>query len=181
MQITKTRLVSFTWLAFLAAAGCHAPPAIKSTYCVCTPNGPCGGYYSTCWREWPLECPSCPPMTEAVNVAPSEAAPGEAVPPPSPPQLQEFPDDLPPATPDEMDQSRGVIRGRGSPRAVHRAPVVERPPAPGGVSPPGDVRHASPPSNEPVVFRRTTVELLAPPGASDGGQLLTPPSYSARK
>lgn len=31
---------------------------------ICYPGiPPCNGYYSTCWRQWPSDCPSCPSFT----------------------------------------------------------------------------------------------------------------------
>ncbi|HEX5446122.1 MAG TPA: hypothetical protein VFW87_20005 [Pirellulales bacterium] len=47
--------------------------------CVGYPTGLCAGYYPTCWRLWPAECPSCPvePASVAVPVSPP---PGEAAP-----------------------------------------------------------------------------------------------------
>jgi hypothetical protein len=81
-------------------------------------NGPsmCFGYYPTCWRPWPLECPPCPPF--ALEPAGAEiikpphlpgpaVAPGVAPTPDSilvPPLDQETepplapPDGLPPGT-----------------------------------------------------------------------------------
>ncbi len=34
-------------------------------------NNACFGYYSTCWRMWPHECPACPPYS-LVNAPPAE-------------------------------------------------------------------------------------------------------------
>ena len=167
------------WLA-LVIVGCHAPPAMQTTKCVCTPNGPCGGYFSTCWRQWPAECTSCPPMIEASEAAPPAApGPNETVPPP-PPRLQEMPDDLPPTVPDDSEIPKSSSRSRRIPsaRAPRGAATGNEPAsAPHTITPRRPVKLASPQSDEPVVYRRTTVELLPPTNS----EILTPPSYSAPK
>ena len=181
MGIGKTSAGRLAWLA-LVIVGCHAPPAMKPTKCICTPNGPCGGYFSTCWRQWPAECTSCPPMTEA-SEAPQPAAPAtnETVPPP-PPRLQEMPDELPPALPNEPEAPQSGTRPRRNPSArASRAATTsdERTRSPRTKTTRQEVKVASPQSDEPVVFRRTTVELLPPTDSGSGGALLMPPSYSA--
>ncbi|HWB11254.1 MAG TPA: hypothetical protein VG826_18640 [Pirellulales bacterium] len=183
MRIGKRSAGYLAWLA-LAIVGCHAPPAMQPTKCVCTPNGPCGGYFSTCWRQWPAECTSCPPMIEGTEVVQPTSPPGgnETVPPP-PPRLQEMPDDLPPVMPDESEvpQSGARSRRRTSAAAGRAAATSERPRAPQTMTPRRPVRVASPQSDEPVVYRRTTVELLPPTDSNDKRALLTPPSYSRAK
>lgn len=52
------------WLA-VGAAGCSMHASKKKCPphdgdCVILPTGLCGGYYPTCWRIWPAECPACP-------------------------------------------------------------------------------------------------------------------------
>ncbi len=39
-----------------SARHCHPAPQKPACY----PSGPCAGYFPTCWRMWPEECPSCP-------------------------------------------------------------------------------------------------------------------------
>lgn len=77
------------WLAGLVfCVGCthidHHGKCPPPGDCVGYPNGLCAGYYPTCWRMWPAECPSCP-----VEPAPV-AVPGPGVPAFSP--SDEFPD-----------------------------------------------------------------------------------------
>lgn len=79
----------------LIVAGCasHATkkkcPPHDGHDCVICPTGFCGGYYPTCWRMWPADCPTCPPEPEIVPSMPApidgERAPveGELVLPPS--------------------------------------------------------------------------------------------------
>lgn len=52
------------WLS-VALAGCTLHTSKKKCPphdgdCVILPTGLCGGYYPTCWRMWPAECPACP-------------------------------------------------------------------------------------------------------------------------
>jgi hypothetical protein len=47
-----------TWCDFFQSH-CHAPRFWKPA---CPPSGPCWGYYPTCWRPWPADCPACPPL-----------------------------------------------------------------------------------------------------------------------
>ncbi|HEV3344527.1 MAG TPA: hypothetical protein VG125_29390 [Pirellulales bacterium] len=183
MRFVKRNAGGLAWLA-LVIVGCHAPPAMKPTRCVCTPNGPCGGYFSTCWRQWPAECASCPPMMEASEVAPPASTGGNETVPPPPPRLQETPNDLPTEMPDEPEgtQSRSRSRRHASAGAGHAATTSsERPRAPRTIAPRRPVKLASPGSDEPVVYRRTTVELLPPTDAEVKSALLIPPSYSAPK
>ncbi|HJT36248.1 MAG TPA: hypothetical protein VJ783_29775, partial [Pirellulales bacterium] len=81
------------WLSGLVlCVGCthvdhhgKCPPAGD---CVGYPSGLCAGYYPTCWRLWPAECPSCPvePAPVAVSgpgvpaVTPSDSVPEYLVP-----------------------------------------------------------------------------------------------------
>lgn len=58
--------------------------------CVICPTGLCGGFYPTCWRLWPADCPTCPvePATAPVLQPPFDGEPqspfdGELVLPPS--------------------------------------------------------------------------------------------------
>jgi len=105
MHVTTRSVGRSIWLALLAVAcGCHAlarPPALRPTRCACAPHGPCGGYFSTCWRQWPSECVACPPVMEASEspapLGPTPAEQPETVLPPAP-----MPDEMPYApTPDE--------------------------------------------------------------------------------
>ncbi|HEX7449285.1 MAG TPA: hypothetical protein VF306_17150 [Pirellulales bacterium] len=73
--------------------------------CVGYPSGLCAGYYPTCWRLWPAECPSCPVEPAAV------AVPAAAPPPLSAPI--EVPED-----------------GYLSPEQVSPTPEIEPRPAP---------------------------------------------------
>jgi hypothetical protein len=50
--------LAFT-LSFIACI-CIGCAAHKSGECFCAPSGSGFGYYSTCWRPWPAECPPCP-------------------------------------------------------------------------------------------------------------------------
>jgi len=52
-------------LALTSAAGCacyHAHCFADDHPWVGSPSV-CFGYYPTCWRPWPAECPPCPPFT----------------------------------------------------------------------------------------------------------------------
>lgn len=45
---------------------------------VCYPQGMCSGYFPTCWRRWPDECPGCPvdvPLRAEPQQKPEEAEP----------------------------------------------------------------------------------------------------------
>ena len=74
------------WLS-IALAGCTSHTKKKCPPhdgdCVICPTGICGGYYPTCWRMWPAECPTCP-VTPALAPTPVFQAPieGELVVPP---------------------------------------------------------------------------------------------------
>lgn len=64
------------WLALLlslAVTGCTSHAKKKATGhdcydCVVCPTGLCGGYYPTCWRMWPAECPACPVSADGAPV-----------------------------------------------------------------------------------------------------------------
>lgn len=79
-------LASWLW-AFSLVLGCshvdHHSKCPPPGDCVGYPSGLCAGYYPTCWRVWPAECPSCP-VEPAPAVVPGlgapPLAPGEAVP-----------------------------------------------------------------------------------------------------
>jgi hypothetical protein len=43
--------------------------------CVMLPRGICAGYYPTCWRLWPSECPTCP-LASDQPATPMSAPPG---------------------------------------------------------------------------------------------------------
>lgn len=82
------------WLALLlslAVCGCTSQAKKKTgreVYeCVVCPTGLCGGYYPTCWRMWPAECPACPVSADGMPIheaAPSFQPPveGELIAPP---------------------------------------------------------------------------------------------------
>lgn len=60
------------WLA-VGAAGCSMHTSKKKCPphdgdCVILPTGLCGGYYPTCWRMWPAECPGCPVSPEGAPI-----------------------------------------------------------------------------------------------------------------
>ena len=196
MQRAKNYVSYFACLA-LTASGCsHHAPAMQPTRCVCVPNGPCGGFFSTCWRQWPAECVNCPPALEgpaALPAAPPGEIPSDESVPPPPPRLRDAPDELP-AMPSDTgpadDLSPNDVEppqeGRRRQRPLSSTPVkadsvTETAPAPLVVAPPGEVKLAVPESNEPVVFRRTTVELRRPADSTSGEALLTPPSFSKGK
>ncbi len=78
------------WL-LLMAPGCisHATkkkcPPHDANDCVICPTGLCGGYYPTCWRLWPADCPTCPVEPAiAPLVQPPIEPDGEFVLPPAP-------------------------------------------------------------------------------------------------
>src|ERR1043165_8387718 len=58
----------------LSALGCAVRNQCvdQCNHCCPAPNHHCYGYYSTCWRPWPAECPNrpsyaiMPPMQEQV-------------------------------------------------------------------------------------------------------------------
>lgn len=187
MQLAKN-YVSYLACLALTASGClHHAPAMQPTRCICVPNGPCGGFFSTCWRQWPAECPSCPPTLEGPVAPPVETPLDESVPPP-PPNLRDVPDELPAAPPDIMpsddleppQESRRPRRPRSS-SPVTATPTSKAAPAPLAAPPAGEVTLAVPQADEPVVFRRTTVELRRPTKSDSEKALLTPPSFSKGK
>jgi hypothetical protein len=57
-------------------------------------HAPCFGYYPTCWRPWPIDCPPCPPP---YGVEPHVEWGKPPVPPVEPmqPMLPRLPDELP--------------------------------------------------------------------------------------
>ena len=81
------------WLA-LVLGGCTSHAKKKTSGhdcydCVVCPAGVCGGYYPTCWRMWPAECPQCPVLPGSVmpTIVPTPAPPpmeidGELIVPP---------------------------------------------------------------------------------------------------
>lgn len=81
------------WLA-LMLGGCTSHAKKKTSGhncydCVICPTGVCGGYYPTCWRMWPAECPQCPVLPSSVmpTIVPTPAPPpteidGELIVPP---------------------------------------------------------------------------------------------------
>jgi hypothetical protein len=92
---------------FIPAAGCaskHHYPAYRPTHCVCVPKSASGGYYSTCWRQWPSECGTCPPLIEPGEAPPQVPQPAEALPPavPSPSSPSSPPDGGSPGFQDEL-------------------------------------------------------------------------------
>lgn len=184
MRVAKKTIAALTYVVLLAMTGCHTP-AMRPTKCVCTPNGPCGGFFPTCWRQWPAECAMCPPMTEANVVSPAEAVgpESETVLPP-PPQLRELPGEMPASETGEPDTSRNEPRHKSRAisadvRALDRSGLQVK--SPRAAPPDRSVKTIASHPGEPVVFRRTTVELLQPPDSDSGEILLTPPSYPKSK
>lgn len=113
------------WLAGLAlCVGCthvdhhgKCPPAGD---CVGYPSGLCAGYYPTCWRMWPAECPSCP-----VEPAPV-AVPGPGVPAATPsdsiPEYLVPEDAAPPPAAAPQTPSPAIPQLPPTPRAAGRRP-----------------------------------------------------------
>lgn len=120
------------WLAVLALClGCahvdhhgKCPPAGD---CVGYPSGLCAGYYPTCWRLWPAECPSCPVEPAPVVV------PGPAVPPLAPtesvPGGDYFDPQAAPPPPATRPQTPPAVPKLPAPRAAGRRsqPIRSRP------------------------------------------------------
>lgn len=83
----RWRLPVVTCLAAFAvlAAGC-AKSTRRATNpcedCIILPRGVCAGYYPTCWRLWPSECPTCPLASEqpATPTSAPLPMPGESLP-----------------------------------------------------------------------------------------------------
>lgn len=153
------------WLAIMAAllveAGCHTPTKHAAKDCVCMPRGPCGGYFSTCWRQWPPECVSCPPLLEASDAAINPPPPNEVIPPPS-----EAPSSMPyaPAPPSDVAPPVGNDLGPNGPTSGSKPDMRyghRRPPQP-VQSQPRPILLNMPMPEETVVFRRTTVQLREP-------------------
>lgn len=146
MQVIIKNMKWHRLLAVLAlAGGCHAPaqPPLKSTACVCAPHGPCAGFFSTCWRQWPSQCPMCPPQMEPTDIMPAMPASGEPIPAPAPrppelprdPLLEQPGEIAPPPSdfhsevPFEPDENQGARRATAVPPALARqgAASVPRP------------------------------------------------------
>jgi hypothetical protein len=80
----------------LTPGGCatHGHPAAKHAATqkpACYPCGPCAGYFPTCWKRWPAECPGCPVWggDEVIVGAPAiERLGPEGV--PTPPKVDEM-------------------------------------------------------------------------------------------
>ena len=93
--------------------------------CVMLPRGMCAGYYPTCWRLWPSECPTCPLASEHPGAPTVPTAPlpvgGESL-PVAPSREETMP--VPPVPLDGIPPA-------GSPQL----PPVESPPF-GAVEPP---------------------------------------------
>lgn len=108
--------------------GCHAsahPRVVKPTRCVCSPGGPGAGYFSTCWRQWPSECISCPPRIETSQAVPESLPPSEEL----PPAATGVPEELPSAAADEPRSKQ--ISFRHSQRASGPGQAEQQPPAAG--------------------------------------------------
>lgn len=113
MRHTRTSVNGLICSGLMAlACGCHGagkPPVNRPPQCVCSPGGPCGGYSSTCWRQWPDECTMCPPQVELSEAMPSAPETNEPIPAPAP-RPPELPLDLPPAQPDEAPSPQSGVR-----------------------------------------------------------------------
>ena len=169
MQCRKKRRGRWAGLALLTicfASGCHVSdcyPSNKPTLCVCPPRGPCGGYFSTCWRQWPSECVACPPVMEASDVMPPAPPANETIPPP--PRPIEMPYDGPATLPPEPaspsnDASPPDDSASGSRQG---AAIEEDQMPPARLQPPRrQITLHVPQPDESVVYRQTTLELLQP-------------------
>jgi hypothetical protein len=62
--------LSVAWLGCAGHECCRHSP-------YCGPGYNCYGYYSTCWRPWPEECPNCPSF--AIMPPPHEELIGEEI------------------------------------------------------------------------------------------------------
>jgi hypothetical protein len=184
MQVTTRTANYLKYLALLlAACGCHAPACsapMKPTKCVCPPHGPCAGYFATCWRQWPSECTSCPPIMEPSEspqmFAPPPAAPGaETVPPPAP-----LPGEMPSAPPGPPSigppQTQQTPRSAAKFTTTVRSGIRQAPTQPSAVepSPPGrQLTIRAPRSDSRVVVRPIRLELHQPPPSA------TPPQSAS--
>ena len=104
------------------AASCEIPPE-----CYDTPL--CFGYYSTCWRPWPEECPNCP--------SPSMPPPTEQVVPPPPLTVEPLPPRPMPEIPEPGAQQPMQVTPMPAPMGPMPAPMGPLPmqPAPPTNSP----------------------------------------------
>jgi len=135
------------WLAALLpllAAGCCAGYHNHSGQAASCEAGPgwyetplCFGFYSTCWRPWPEECPSCPSF--ALPQAAEQVLPGPAAPAPAQPMAP-----MPELTPPQpMPQP--------SPPMPPAAPPM---PMPEPAQPPAGAAYELPPGDEAFLRRR---------------------------
>lgn len=130
LQVTTTNTSRLCGCALLMlACGCHAsahPPVVKTARCVCSPGGPGAGYFSTCWRQWPSECTSCPPRIEPGQVVPESLSPAEVL----PPAATDAPEELPSAGADgprlKQINFRGSQRASGPVRADRQPSAAQQ-------------------------------------------------------
>jgi hypothetical protein len=93
MMHKSKKTLSFLVLFGIVCAtlsGCVTSPKTILGHPRRLPSVPCYGFYSTCWRPWPGECPTCPspfapPLCEHLDLLDSEVLPERppAIGPPS--------------------------------------------------------------------------------------------------
>jgi hypothetical protein len=101
-------MLAFGGLASAVGCMCDRVPCTPEGYQWPASTGPCFGYYPTCWRPWPCECPPCPSYAlppefnpaefrrpPAETLVPAESAPvptvGDVLPLPRAPLIPQSP------------------------------------------------------------------------------------------
>lgn len=155
-------LGAFALLSWLMAAsgGCatHGHPAPKHADTqrpACYPCGPCAGYFPTCWRIWPAECPNCPVYAgeEVIIADPAGeglAPAGVPAPPPTGDEIIPPNGEYDPALRTQPDASRAA-RTPSHPREALDAPPLphSRPNPSFRKSRPKQASHSLPPWQRP--------------------------------
>lgn len=121
--------------------------------CVTWPRGICAGYYPTCWRLWPGECPTCPLPIDQQLVPAGLPAP----PLPGGEQLPNAPlsEEAMPAPPQPAGESPPSSSGK-PPAESSPAPSVLEPPATGRLAVPDSSRFAARDSRRRSVVQRSS-------------------------